>query len=321
MKIEDLKARLAKVFRLNATAEAVRRPIPRHQHPEIANITRGLPRGGPHNDNKKGAGLDYFDQRPFQPGQDDPRGINAKYSQKRGENIYVVRQAEIRHNFYFWRSNQPSMDWKSEKAPYTPREAAEIITFAFAQQVTGANEYVGLLESGDTWRGQDTSALLGMQMARETGAHDMPRIQNMPARQSSAVLISDFLPGDATIDKLYTDMERTLQLLRGESVSGWVIMVADPETVDFTYKDIELFKGLQDASLEVSLGKGKRKEQQAEYKNIAAQHINRLSRIAEAYGFKFILQRTDQPLQQSLRTIYGMQRATPLPQARKEVTP
>ena len=83
-------------------------------------------------------------------------------------------------------------------------------------------------------------------------------------------------------------------------------MVADPQTVDFDYKDRELFKGLSDNSLEINLGKGKRGDQRREYQEILRQHIDRLRQISEGYGFKMIVQRTDEPLQQALRAIYRL---------------
>jgi|GEM_PF-4098522 len=326
MKIDDLKARIAKVFRLNAQAEEVRRHIPLHQRPDIDLITRGLPRGGPHLYNKKGPGLQYFDQRPFVSGQDDPRGIHPKYSQKdkRGQLIYVEREAEIRHNYYFWRSNKPSMDWKSEKATFTGREAAEIIMYAFAKHVARTHEQIGLLESGHTQRGDRVGEWMGMRLAQDASTHDMPRMQRLPAKQSSAVLISDFLPGDeeySTPESLYKGLDQTLKMLRGQSVAGWVVMVADPQTLHFDYKDIELFKGVNDASIEINLGKGKRKEQQKEYKDILAEHINKLRQITKAYGFKFIIQRTDEPLQNALRAVYNIGPAEPASTARMEIKP
>lgn len=309
MKVDEIRSRIAKLFSLNARAEEVRRHVPLHQRPEIELITRGLPQGGPHLYNKKGAGLEYFDQRPFVSGQDDPRGIHSKYSQKRDALVFVEKEAEIRHNYYFWRSNLPSMDWKSDKAPYTPREAAEILMMAMAKQVSRTHEKVALLESGETRRGHQAGEWLGMQLALDRSTHDMPRMKVLPARQSTAILVSDFLPPDhheSSAEKIYGDFNRTLGQLRSQSVSGWIVMVADPQTVDFDYKDRELFKGLSDNSLEINLGKGKRGDQRREYQEILRQHIDRLRQISEGYGFKMIVQRTDEPLQQALRAIYRL---------------
>lgn len=293
-----MDTKLGKLFSLLAKADDVRRELPLHLRPEIEDISKGLPQYGPQLLRRKGPGTQLFDIRPFESSSDDPRTIHAKHSRKRDQLMVVEKEAEIHHHYYMWRDSSASMDWKSEKAPYTPREASEIMMLALAKHFTKNQEKTGLLESGALSRGGNAAEWLATQMSRSDSTHDAPQLQKKLVLDSSALLFSDFL-GDPQA------LSDTLDLLQARRISGWVFMMEDPQTFDFSFKGDTLFEG-PEGEQEIKFDKADSPSLRKNYQLALKERIALIEKIATDKGFSFILQRTDEPLHLGLQAMYRL---------------
>ena len=298
-----VKQSIGKLVDLFSKAEEVRAELPLHMRPEIDDISKTLPQYGPHKLRKKGPGTDYFDIRPFDPQADDPRGIHARHSRRHDKLMFVEKESEIRHHFYMWRDGSGSMNWKSDKAPFTPREASEIMMMALAKYLTKYQEKVGMLETGRVTQSTASSQWIATQLEISKSAGDTPEIVGRLTPDSSALLFSDFM-GDP---EKFTDMLARLQSRR---ISGWVVMVEDPEIFNFDFSKNSIFEGLEgEASFTDDLGDGK--DYRKLYHVALLERIDLIKATSENYGFKFIVQRTDLPLHHALHALFGLQDPVP----------
>ncbi len=298
-----MDTKLGRYFNLLIKAEEVRHELPLHLRPEIDDISKGLPQMGPHLRRKTGQGYEFFDMREFVSGADDPRFIHPKHSAKRGKLIYIEKEAEVRHHFYMWRDASPSMDWKSDGAPYTPKEASEIMLMGLAKHLARSQEKIGLLETGWHTQGARTAEWLAAQWSADDSTHGLPKLQRRLVSDSSAVLISDFMNPPAAL-------ESTLRELQAQRVSGWIVMIADPQVIDFDFKHFKEFTGLEgEASHKLDMAKGQSVKKA--YQAALLERIALIEKISKDHGFRFILQRTDEPLHNSLLALYGLAPAKP----------
>ncbi|MCM2343347.1 MAG: DUF58 domain-containing protein [Alphaproteobacteria bacterium] len=295
--------KLASLFGLLGKAEETARKLPLHQHPDIERISRGLPLHGPRLMKRKGPGTEFFEARAFAHG-DDPRRIHARLSARRDEPIVVEKEAEIRQHFYLWRDSRPSMDFESGKAPYTPRQAADIMLLALAKHIARNDERVGLLEGTRLTQGGRAAEWVATQMAEIPDNNSgTPHIRAHLVHNSCAVLFSDFMMP-------VTQLEQTLDRLRQSGISGWLVMVADPQLIDFNFKGDTLFYGLNnegEKNFEKAESPQLRRHYQKEFKN----HIETIDTLARRKGFDFILQRTDEELFKGLRALYNLEPKVP----------
>ena len=301
MGIMDTK--LGHYFKLLVKAEEVRHELPLHQRPEIDDISKGLPQMGPHLLRRKGQGYQFFDMHEFVPGSDDPRFIHPKYSAKRGKLMFIEKEAEVRHHFYMWRDSSASMAWKSDKAPYTPKEAAEIMIMALSKHLSKHQEKIGLLETGQRTQGGHVAEWLATQWALDDAQNEAPQLQRRLVRDSSALLFSDFLGNPDTLAS-------TLNDLQAQRISGWVVMIEDPQIFNFDFKGHVLFEG-PEGETAIDLQKVQNLPLRQQYQAALAERIALIEKIAGEYGFQFILQRTDEPLQRGLLAIYKLAPSKP----------
>ncbi|QQG36133.1 MAG: DUF58 domain-containing protein [Micavibrio aeruginosavorus] len=298
-----LRQKLTALFGLLGKADETARKLPLHQHPDIERISRGLPLHGPRLMKRKGPGTEFFEARAYAQG-DDPRRIHARLSARRDEPIVIEKEAEIRQHFYMWRDDRPSMDFKSAKASCSPRQAADIMLLALSKHIARNDERVGLLEGTRLTQGGRAAEWMATQMAElpdnQSGA---PAIRGNLVHNSCAVLFSDFMMPLAQIEK-------TLDRLQASGVSGWLVMVADPQLIEFDFKGDTLFYGLN--------GEGEKNFEKAESPNLRRNyqkelksHIEAVDQMARRKGFEFILQRTDEELFKGLRAIYNLEPKIP----------
>lgn len=298
-----LGQKLSALFSLLGKADETARKLPLHQHPDIERISRGLPLHGPRLMKRKGPGTEFFEARAYTHG-DDPRRIHARLSARRDEPIVIEKEAEIRQHFYMWRDDRLSMDFKSAKAHHSPRQAADIMLLALAKHIARNDERVGMLEGTRLTQGGRAAEWMATQLAElpdnQTGT---PHLRGNLVHNSCAVLFSDFMMP-------LTQLEKTLDRLRQSGVSGWLVMVADPQVIEFDFKGDMLFYGLN--------GEGEKNFEKAEspslrinYQKELRGHIEALDQMARRKGFEFILQRTDEGLFKGLRAIYNLEPKVP----------
>ncbi len=287
------------IYRLLAEADETYSMLP-NMRLEVEKVTLSLPEFGPRKLRRAGIGTEFYEARAHRPGV-DTKAPNARLSARAGRNIVVENEAEIRQHFYLWRDASNSTNWKSPKQAYTKKQAEEIMLLALAKHLAKADELIGVLDRSGHYRGGKAPEYLASQLVPQddvtvvTG--DMPSLGRQLPRNSTAVLFSDFLMKEE-------ELIASLDQLNGVGLKGYLVMVLDPMEIDFKgFKGHVEFKGLE--------GEGRKAFKRAEslpekYQAEIQKRIEFVRNLAEGKGFKFILQRTDEPLHNGLLAIYGL---------------
>jgi len=295
-------SKLDTFFHLLAGVDETYRKIPMNMRLEIEKISQGLSEFGPRKLHRRGAGTEFFESRDFRPDVDEARRINARLSARAGRPIVIEKEAEIRQHFYLWRDSTKSMDYTSGKARYNKKQSAEIMLLAFAKHLARNEELIGILDGRGVYRGGKASEQLAHQMMNVTiMGGDMPVVARKLPQHSTVVLFGDFLMNP-------DDLAKRLGNLNGLGLTGYMVMVLDPQEIDFKFKGHMEFDGME--------GEGKKafkktETMQALYQEKMLAHIDSLQKLCVAKSFKFILQRTDEPLHGGLMAIDGLSPKVP----------
>lgn len=285
------------LYSLLAQADDTYAEIPPRLKMAIEKLAQAMTDSGPRKLRHRGEGTDFFGTHEYVRGVDDPRQINARLSARMGKPIIVERQVETHHHFYLWRDATGSMNYHSRAELNTKKEAAEIMLLAFTKHITKNDELIGILDEKGTYRGARASSAVATQIADAsiiTG--DMPSMGRKLPRNSTAILFSDFMMDPKTLVD-------GLEKLSGIGLNGYMVMVLDPQEIEFNFKGHMEFNGLE--------GEGKQAFKKAEtlrdkYHQAMRAHVETVKRICESKGFTFIMQRTDEPLHNALLAIYGL---------------
>ena len=299
-KTNDNKARNAdSLYGLLANADATYAMLPQNLRLEIEKISKGLSEFGPRKLRRPGIGTEFFEARQYRPGVDNKQP-NAKLSARAGKPIVVENEAEIRQHFYLWRDPSPSTNYSSRRDLFTVKQAEEVMLLAFAKHLARNEEMIGILDRDGQYRGGKAPEWLGQQLLGAdvsivTG--DMPRVARPLPRNSTVVLFSDFLMNP-------DELVKGLDSLNGIGLRGFLVMVLDPEEIEFkNFKGHIEFKGLEG---EGTTAFKKAESVRAAYQTAMTERIAWVKRLADAKGFQFILQRTDEPLHKGILAIYGL---------------
>lgn len=290
--------KLDTLFNLLAQADKTYADMPMNVRLAVEKVSQGLAEFGPRKLRFKGLGTEFFEARDFRRDSDDPRKINARLSARAGRNVVVEKEAEIRQHFYLWRDGSGSMDYKSAEEHFTKKESAEIMMLAMAKHLAKNEEMIGLLDGKGTYRGGKAPELMAQQLHNVVVATgDMPVLNRKFPRHSTVVMFSDFFMG---ADKL----RDSLRNLSSRNLNGYLVMVMDPQELDFDFTGNIEFEGLEGEGLQDPGDKAEslREAYMAEMKA----YIEEIGQVAREKGFTFILQRTDEPLSQGLLEIYGL---------------
>lgn len=304
-----LSEKLQPIFKLFARSQEVARKLPLHKRPEIERISRGLPEFAPRLMKKRGPGTEFFEVRPYNHG-DDPRRIHPRQSAKKGHDMVIEKEAEISQHFYIWRDMRTAMNFESGKAPYTPRDAADIMILAIAKHLARYDEKVGLIDGDRLLQGGRAAEMLAAQMAgqKEDNSGNL-NIRSKLVQHSTALLFSDFMMPPETLEK-------SLSRLQKMGIGGWLIMVADPQLIEFEYTGDVLFYGPCGEG-EKQFDRADSKKLRSDYRKALKGRLDWLETTAKSKGFELIIQRTDQDLHQGLRALYNI--APKIPESIKKM--
>ncbi len=296
---------ISRIFSLITRGKDVQDEIPRNLALEFDQLSRTLPVQGPHKQRKKGDGMEMFSIDPFKEG-DSLRRVSRRYTEKdrQGRTMVVHNEAEVRHYYYMWQDNSPSMDYKSDKATHSPRELAGALITGLSSHLGTTHGKIGLLETGQWTQGRNSGVWMAARLVDDEHPHDVPQIQKRLARDSSALLFSDCM---WDLDQDNPPIITELDHLYSQGVSGWLVMVLDPASIDFESKGHKLFEGMEG---ETSFERDNISAQ--DYQRILLDHVQKLRDIAAERGFKLIVCRTDEPLQRIVDALYDRGPDTPV---------
>lgn len=271
--------------------------LPLRMKMDIERISRSLTEFGPRRMRSAGLGSEFFESRDYRPGVDEIRKINARLSGRAGRPIVIEKEAEVPHNFFLWRDATSSMNYTSNADAYTKKQASEVMLLAFAKHLARNEEQIGIIDMQGVYRGQRAAqSLANHLMGANVLAGDMPVIARRLPENSTAVLFSDFLVDTSSLVK-------NLSQLNGLGLNGFMVMVLDPQEIEFKFKGHTEFKGLEGEGTKAFK---KAESMRAAYQEKMRAHIDGIERICRMKGFRFIIQRTDQPLHNGLLAIYGL---------------
>lgn len=289
--------------RLLAGVDKTYSALPPHIQLEVERVTQGLAEIGPRMLRRAGPGMEFFDQRDFNPETDEKRDINDRLSARAGLDLYtgeprrivIVKEAEIRQHVYLWRDATPSMEFTS--GTMTKKQAAEIMLLAMARHLARNEDMVGVLDAKGAYRGSGAQASIAKTLFNVSViASDMPEVRRKLPRNSTGILFSDCMmaPQDFA-DKIGPLVRQGLDL--------HVVLVLDPQEIDFNYDGHFEFQGLEgDGTLAFSIAQDER----AAYHKRMNEHLHAIQTICAERRIKLVLQRTDQPLENALLSIYGV---------------
>jgi len=291
--------RLDDLFNLLAHADDTYDNLPTNIRLDIENIAQSLPEYGPRLLSRRGIGTEFFESRDFRPDTDDPHKINARLSGRAGRPIMVEKQAEISQHVYMWRDPSESMNYASTHAPYSKKQAAEIMLLALTKHLSKNDERIGIIDTGKAFKGGKAAELVSSNMIETTNVitgHMMPVLPDKIPPQSTAILFSDFMMEPREI-------EDNLNHLSNHGLRGFFMIVLDPQELDFNFKGHIEFQGMEG---EASTVFKRTESMQDQYREAMRTHIDWLREACAKRGFQLIIQRTDEPLHEGLLSVYGL---------------
>lgn len=304
---------ISRVFAMIAQGQDVQAAAPRQLDLEFDKLARTLPLQGPHKKRKKGDGMELFSVDPYRHG-DNLRRVSRRYSEKdrQGRTMVMHQEAEVRHHYYMWQDNSASMDYKSDKATHSPREVSGALITGLSAHLGKLNAKVGLLESGQWTQGARSGSWIASRLVDDDNPHDIPQVEKRLARDSSALLFSD---GLWDLDQPEPPIAVHLAELSAQGIHGWLVMVLDPESIDFEAKGHRLFEGMEgEDSFERDNISAR------EYQAVLLDHVRKLEQITQQHNFKLVICRTDEPLTRVVDALYDLGPAVPArwPQAAEQ---
>jgi uncharacterized protein (DUF58 family) len=249
---------------------------------------------GLHGRKRAGPGEDFWQYRNYSSG-DSTQRIDWHRSAK-SDTIYIRdNEWEAANTLWLWSNVNARMNFKSHLARETKKHHAQILQLAIASLAARAHERIGAL--GSPYRaGLGKPALLSMaRWCEEINESPLPQPSSMQ-RQSSALLISDFLDAPDLIKKTITPLAQS-------GVRGHLLQIADPAEETLPYAGRVEFLGLdQPAKFMANKTDDLRKDYIEAY---AAQRIT-IKQLASRLGWSFTVHRTDQSLTSTLLNLYTL---------------
>jgi uncharacterized protein (DUF58 family) len=248
---------------------------------------------GVHGRRRAGPGENFWQYRPYSFG-DSTQRIDWHRSAKSDAVFIRDNEWEAANTLWLWSNAGPRMDFKSHLAAETKRHHAQILQLALASLAIRAHERIGAL--GSSYRaGVGRSALrLMAEWCEKPQESALPQPTQMQ-RQSSAVLISDFLDDPE-------DIKHALTPLAQSGVRGHLVQIADPSEETLPYAGRMEFLGLDTPTRFLA---NKAENLRERYIAAYAEQRESVRQLAHRLGWSFTVHRTDQPLTNCLLALHA----------------
>jgi uncharacterized protein (DUF58 family) len=253
---------------------------------------------GVHGRRKSGAGEDFWQYRPYSPG-DPATGIDWRKS-GRSDRIFVRENEWAATNtLWLWVARNPGMGYRSDLAAATKFERATLIAATLAVLAVRAGERVALVGSphppGHT-RGGLVRLVhwLGSATCDDPGAALPPA--DMARRHATAVLIGDFLEPAA-------DLGERLRSLADNGIKGHLVQVLDPSEETFPFLGRTEFREFEGSR---KLLAGRAQALREAYVERLHRHREAMAELARRLGWSFFRHTTDRSVHAILLTLYAL---------------
>jgi uncharacterized protein (DUF58 family) len=249
---------------------------------------------GVHGRRRVGQGETFWQFRQYQPG-DSPQRIDWRESAK-SQRVYVREtEWEAAQSVWLWRDASPSMNWASSKELPTKAARADLLTVALAALLVRGGERTTLLGSGMTpTSGRVILGRIAQLIDRAEPTGSLPGFEMLP-RYAQLVLVGDLL---SPLDELRQLVSR----YTAAGVRGHLLQVLDPAEEDLPYDGRVRFEGIEsDDEILISRVETIRDDYAARFRA----HREGLAAIGRAYGWSFLVHRTDRPPHLALLALYA----------------
>lgn len=248
---------------------------------------------GGHRKRLPGYGDEFWQFREFQSLSDQPQDIDWRQSAK-GERHYIrQKEQQVVQRFHFWLSRYEGMNYKSDIAPCSKAEMAQLILMALGVVLSRSGEYLSSPFRNRASRGEPGLERLGAYLLngaegqQESGS---AAILPGPGEAESATHTSRILAGDFLAPA--EDIEACLERLAGQGQNGLILQVLDPAEEDLPFDGHVLFEGVEhNESIRIDHAQSIR----SKYQERVKAHCRNVAEIAESYGWLYLKFRTDMP--------------------------
>jgi len=253
---------------------------------------------GVHGRRRAGPGEDFWQFRPYSPG-DAAQRIDWRRSAKR--NRLFIRENEWAATNTLWNfvSANPGMHFKSHLSATTKHDRAATLALALSILAIKAGERVACLGApinpGHSRSTLNQLALWLEERSRVPGEQDLPIAQSLP-RFSTCVLFSDFLE---PVDQI----RQSFNLLAATGVNGHVVQVFDPIEETFPFKGRTEFK---DTASMATLTAGKAENLRQSYGDKLLHHRAALRDLTKSLDWSFSVHHTDQSPNKMLLSLHNL---------------
>lgn len=253
---------------------------------------------GAHGRRRTGPGSDFWQYRPYSPGDSISR-IDWRKTARAGKTLIRESEWAATNTVFVWASQTAGMDFMSDMANTTKRERAAVLAMTIATLAIRAGERVGVL--GWQQAPGHTRLVLRRMAAWYSGEADEKFMsQSLPPqvplpRHASCVLIGDFLD---PLDKL----RARLGDIADAGLHGHIVQVTDPAEETLPYHGRTEFIEMNTGEKLVA---GRAETLKQDYIAALARHRDGLRQLARQLGWTFAVHHTDQSPHPLLVALYS----------------
>lgn len=278
-------------LRPRAEAEAARFPplLARAEHLARAVLL------GEHGRRRAGAGDDFWQYRPVQPG-DSRRMIDWRRSARSDVQFVKQREWQIAQSVMLWVDPAASMRFASDVKLPEKADRARLLALAIAVLLVGGGERVGLTGSALPPQRRQTQILRLAEALLKDSEEDYasPDMSGL-VPHGRALLISDFM-GDLA------PLRRALTAAADRGVRGLLYQVLDPAEEAFPYTGRTIFESVGGTLAHETLKAG---DLRARYLERLAQRKDELTSLCSVTGWRYGCHHTGESAQSALLWLYG----------------
>ncbi len=250
---------------------------------------------GQHGRRRVGTGEDFWQFKSYSTG-DERSQIDWRQSAKRGEMFIRQKELESSENAWFWVSESPTMQFKTEASNFSKLEYAKLITLALCVLLNKADENVGILGKmekaahGSAHLETLTDALLADDI---TDTQEALKASSASAK-SKIILFSDFLQ---PIDELQMQISQ----MAANKSKGAFIHIADPAEVTLPYTGRVSFLNMQG---EPAVDFKRVENIKEDYLEAFKAHQNALIALAKKFDWRYKFLTTEQSPASALGNVF-----------------
>ncbi|WP_372602809.1 DUF58 domain-containing protein [Actibacterium sp.] len=252
-------------------------------------------RMGEHGRRRAGAGDEFWQYRPAQPG-DEARSIDWRRSGRSDQHFVREKEWQAAQSVTLWLDPSQSMQFSGDGQHGSKSDRGALLALALAVLLIRGGERVGLAgpdlppRRGDVQLMRLATALVSRTAGPDYGA---PELRGMQPH-SRAVLFSDFL-GDLA------PVEAVLTKAADRGVRGALVQVLDPQEEAFPFEGRTIFESMGGGLRHETL---RARDLRDRYLERLAERKDRLATLARLTGWHFTPHHTGESAQSALLWLY-----------------